>query len=86
MATFIKFCGFSGLPYHPVIEAGFRIFWALCPLGAEIDLRRRLLGRSRPGKFYWDTLIVATAWFIVIVSLVKTVEWIGNKRRARLTR
>ncbi len=82
---FIKFYGISGLPYRSWMQTGFRIFFALCSLGAAIDLRRRLLEGTRPGKFYWGALIVAAAWFIVIALLIKTVEWVASKRRGNFT-
>ena len=82
---FIKFYGISGPPYRSWIKTGFRIFFALCSLGAAIDLRRRLLEGTRPGKFYWGALVVAAAWFTVIVLLVKTVEWVAGKRRGNFT-
>ena len=82
---FIKFYGISGPPYRSWIKTGFRIFFALCSLGAAIDLRRRLLEGTRPYKFYWDGLVVAAAWFIVIVLLVKIVEWVASKRRGNFT-
>jgi hypothetical protein len=82
---FIKLYGMSGPPYRSWIKTGFRIFFALCSLGAAIELRRRLLEGTRPGKFYWGALVVAAAWFIVIVLLVKTVEWVASKRRRNFT-
>ena len=80
---FIKFYGISGPPYHPWIKTGFRIFFALCSLGAAVDLWRRLQERTRPENFYRDALAVAAVWFIVIVLLVKIVEWVANKRRGK---
>jgi hypothetical protein len=82
---FIKFYGIRGPQYHPWIKTGFRVFFALCSVGAAVDLWRRLQERVRPGSFYRDALIVAGAWFIVIVLLVKTVEWVANKRRGKST-
>jgi hypothetical protein len=82
---FIKFCGISGPPYRSWIKTGVRIFFALCSLGAAVDLRRRLLEGTGPYKFYWDTLVVAAAWFIVIVLVVKSVEWVARKRRGNFT-
>ena len=82
---FIKFYGISGPTYHPWIRTALRIFFALCSLGAAIDLRRRLVEGTRPGKFYWDALFVAVAWFIVIVLLIKTVEWAASKRKRKFT-
>lgn len=82
---FIKFYGIRGPQYHPWIRTGFRVFFALCSLGAAVDLWRRLQERVRPGTFYRDALIAAGAWFIVIVLLVKTVEWVANKRRGKST-
>ena len=82
---YVKFYGIRGPSYHPWIKTGFRIFFALCSLGAATDLLRRLLERTRPNKFYWDALVVAAAWFIIIVMLVKTVEWLASKRRAKFT-
>ena len=83
---FVKFYGIRGPSYHPWIKSGFRIFFALCSLGAAANLLRRLLERTRPNKFYWDALVVAAAWFIAIVMMVKTVEWLDSKRRARFTK
>jgi hypothetical protein len=82
---FVKFYGISGPPYRPWAKTGLRTFFALCSLGAAIDLRRRLLEGTQPDKFYWDALVVAAAWFIVIVVLVKTVEWVASKRRGKFT-
>jgi hypothetical protein len=49
-------------------------------LGAATDLLRRILERTRPNKFYLDAIVVAAAWFIVIVMLVKTVEWLAKRQ------
>jgi hypothetical protein len=80
---FIKFFGFSGPPYRRWIKTGFRIFFALCALGAGENLLRRLLERAHPPKFYSSAVLAALAWFTVIASMVKTVEWIADRKRKR---
>jgi hypothetical protein len=82
---FIKFYGISGPPYRPWVAIGFRIFFALCSLGAAEDLGRRLLQEGRPVRFYSDCLLVAVAWFTAIILLVRTVEWLNRKREKRVT-
>jgi len=82
---FIKFYGISGPPYRPWVVIGFRIFFALCSLGAAENLGRRLLPEIRPVRFYSDCLIAAAAWFAAIVLLVITVEWLNGKRKKRVT-
>jgi hypothetical protein len=78
---FIKFYGISGPPDRLWVTIAFRIFFALCSLGAADDLGRRLLQEVRPVRFYSQCLLVAAAWFAVIVLLVKTVEWLNSKRK-----
>jgi hypothetical protein len=77
---FIKFYGVNGPPYRRWIEVAFRGFFALCSLGAAEQLWRRLLERTRPAQFYRDAFLIAVAWFIVIVLMVKAVEWLSNRR------
>ena len=72
-----------GPSYNPWLKTGFRIFFALCSLGAATELLQRLSERTRPNAFYWDALVVAAAWFIVIVMLVKTVEWLAKRQATR---
>jgi len=78
---FIKFWGFSGPPYRRWVKTVFRVFCALCSLGAAEDLLRRLLERTRPAKFYGKALLITTAWFVVIVLLVKIAESIVDRKR-----
>ena len=82
---FIKFYGISGPPYRPWVAIAFRIFFALCSLGAAEDLGRRLLEGRRPVRFYSECLLVAAAWFTAIILMVRTVEWLGRKRKKRVT-
>jgi hypothetical protein len=78
---FIKFYGISGPQYRPWVAIGFRIFFALCSLGAAENLGRRLLQEVRPVQFHSECLLEAAAWFTVFVLLVKTVEWLNSKRK-----
>ncbi len=78
---FIKFYGVSGPPYRRWIEVAFRGFFALCSLGAGRELLRQLLERSRPAQFYRNAFLIAAAWFIVIVIMVKALEWLANRRK-----
>lgn len=81
---FIKFYGVSGPPYRRWIEVAFRGFVALCSLGMGEHLLRRLLERTRPAQFYRNAFLIAAAWFIAIVLMVKAVEWL-SKRRNKVT-
>ena len=78
---FIKFYGVSGPPYRRWVEAAFRGFFALCSVGAGEQLARQLMERSRPAQFYRNSFLMAVAWFIVIVMMVKAVEWLSNRRK-----
>jgi hypothetical protein len=78
---FIKCYGISGPPYRRWVTIAFRIFFALCSLGAAGDLGQLLLHEARSVPFYSRCLLVAAAWFAVIVLLVKTVEWLNSKRK-----
>jgi hypothetical protein len=82
---FIKFYGVSGPPYRPWAEISFRVFFALCLLGAAVEVARRLPQATHPVRFYPECLFVTAVWFAVIVLLVKTVEWINSKRKTRVT-
>ena len=77
---FIKFYGVSGPPYRRWVKAVFRTFFALCSLGAAEDLLRRLLERTRPANFYGKALLIAIAWFAVIVLLVRIAESIADRK------
>lgn len=74
---FIKFYGVTGPPYRLWIATAFRIFFALCSLGAVGEILRRLVERARPAKFYLSAFVIAVAWFVAIVLMVKAVEWLG---------
>src|SRR5271169_4759548 len=76
---FVKFYGVSGPPYRPWVAIGFRIFFALCLLGAAGDIGRRLLHDVRPARFYSQSCLVAAAWLVLIVLMVKTVEWLNMR-------
>jgi len=80
---FMRFYRISGPPYRKWIQTPFRIFFALCFLGAADQLWRRLLERTRPGRFYWDAFLVAVSWLVVLVLMVKIVEWVADKKRKR---
>jgi hypothetical protein len=82
---FIKFYGVNNPSYHPWAARGLRVFFALCSLGAAGDLGHRLLQIPRPVQFYWDSFVVAAVWFVAIILLVKTVEWMNSKRKRRVT-
>ena len=81
---YIKFYRVSGPPYRRSLEIGFRVFFALCAIGAGDDLVRHLLETSRPAGFYLSALRVAAMWLVAIVLMVKTVEWFGKMRRPKL--
>jgi len=78
---YIKFYGVSGPPYRHWVTIAFRGFFALCSLGAAEVLLRRLLERARPVQFYRKAFLISVAWFVVIVLMVKAVEWLAKRRR-----
>lgn len=78
---YIKFYGVSGPPYRRWITIAFRGFFALCSLGAADALLQRLLERTRPAQIYRNAFLIAVAWFIAIVVMVKAVEWLANRKR-----
>jgi len=78
---FIKFYGVNGPPYRRWIEVAFRGFVALCSLGAAVQFWRELSERTRPPQVYWNAFLIAVVGFLVIVLMVKIVEWAANRRR-----
>jgi len=59
---------------------GVRGFFASCSLGAAYALLQRLLERTRPTQFYLNAFLIGAAWFVVIVLMVKAVEWLANHK------
>ena|SRR5215472_9030550 len=82
---YIKFYGINNPYDHPWIAIGLRAFFAACSLGAADDLARRVIQRTRPARFYLDSLLVAAVWFLVIVLMVRAVEWMNSKRTRKFT-
>jgi|SRR5579863_166495 len=80
---FVKFYVHGGPPYRRGVEIGFRTFFAACSVGAGIELVEQVLERGWSLSFYERTLCVAVAWFVVIILMVKTVEWFGKRNKPR---
>ena len=78
---FIKFYGVSGPPYRRWITITIRGFFALGSLGGAVELLQRLLDRTRPVQFYRNVFVIAVAWFVVMVLMVRAVEWLANHRK-----
>jgi hypothetical protein len=77
---YVKFYGIRNPSNHPLVVIGLRVFFAACSFGAADDLAQRLFQKTRSARFYWDSVLVAAAWFLVIVFMVKTIEWMNSKR------
>jgi hypothetical protein len=80
---YLKFYGIKGPTYPFLVQLLFRSFFALCSLGAAVDLGRRLLLSARPIQFYLHCLLVGGAWFAVIVLMVLAGESMMTKREKR---
>src|SRR5215469_2690539 len=80
---YIKFYGVGAPPYRRWMVIGVRGFFASCFLGAAYGLLQRLLERTRPTQFYRNALLIGVAWFVVIVLMVKAVEWLAKRRKER---
>jgi hypothetical protein len=80
---YLKFYGVKGPTYPVWVELLFRAFFALCSLGAAVELGRRLLLSARPIQFYFHCLLVAGAWFAAIVLMVLAAESMMTKRGKR---
>jgi len=80
---FIKFYLIRNPNDHPWVSRGLRVFFALCSVGAADGLVHRLLQKAQPFRFYRESLAVAAAWFLAIILLVKTVEWMNTKLKSR---
>jgi hypothetical protein len=72
---YIKAYGISNPSDHPWIAKGLRVFFAICLLGGTYEVGHLLFQKTRPVQFYWHSFLVAAAWFVVIVVMVKIVEW-----------
>ena len=77
---YLKFYGIKGPTYPVWVQLMFRTFFALCSLGAAVELGRRLLLNARPVQFYLNCLLVAGAWFAAIVLMVLAAESMMTKR------
>src|ERR1700756_3129079 len=77
---YLKFYGIKGPAYPVWVQFLFRAFFALCSLGAAVELGRRLLLNVRPIQFYFHCLLVAGASFGVIVLMVLAAESIMAER------
>ena len=80
---YLKFYGIKGPAYPVWVQFLFRTFFALCSLGAAVELGRRLLLSARPIQFYFHCLLVAGAWFAAIVLMVLAAESMMTKRGKR---
>ena len=80
---YLKFYGVKGPTYPDWVQLFFRTFFALCSLGAAVDLGRRLLLSARPIQFYFHCLLVAGASFAAIVLMVLAAESMMKKRGKR---
>jgi hypothetical protein len=76
----LKFYGIKGPTYPVWVQLPFRVFFALCSLGAAVGLGRLLLQSGHPVRFYAECLLVAGAWFAAIVLMVFAAESIIRKR------
>jgi len=80
---YLKFYGINGPTYPVWVQLLFRTFFALCSLGAAVELGRRLLLSARPIQFYFYCLLAAGAWFAAIVLMVLAAESMMTKRGKR---
>jgi len=80
---YLKFYGIRGPRYPVWVQSVFRIFFALCSLGAAVELGRLLLLSARSVQFYFHCLLAAGAWFATIVLMVLAVESRIIKREER---
>jgi hypothetical protein len=80
---YLKFYGIKGPAYPVWVQFLFRTFFALCSLGAAVELGRRLLLSARPIQFYFHCLLAAGACFGVIVLMVLAAESMMTKRGTR---
>jgi hypothetical protein len=80
---YLKFYGIKGPAYPVWVQLLFRTFFALCSLGAAVELGRRLLLSARPIQFYFHFLLVAGACFAAIVLMVLAAESMMTKRGKR---
>jgi hypothetical protein len=80
---YLKFYGIKGPTYPVWVQLLFRTFFALCSLGAAVELGRRPLLSARPIQFYSYCLLAAGAWFAAIVLIVLAAESMMTKRGKR---
>jgi hypothetical protein len=80
---YLKFYGIKGPTYPVWVQLLFRTFFALCSLGAAVELGRRLLLSACPIQFYSYCLLAAGAWFAAIVLIVLAAESMMTKRGKR---
>src|SRR6476660_7369653 len=80
---YLKFYGIKGPAYPHWIQLPFRGFFALCSLGAASELWRQLLYGGRTGRFYFECLLAAGAWFGVIVIMVRIAESVMNNGESK---
>ena len=71
---YLKFYRIKGPEYPMSVQLPFRIFFALCSVGAAVELVRRLFPLSRTTEFYRQCFLAGLGWLGAIVLIVVVVE------------
>jgi len=71
---YLKFYRIKGPGYPMSVQLPFRVFFALCSVGAAVELGRRLLPLSRTTQLYRQCFLVGLGWLGAIVLIVVVVE------------
>jgi hypothetical protein len=80
---YIKFYRIKGPVYPLWVQLPFRTFFAICSLGAAVELGRQLLYRGHTVQFYFKSLLAAGAWFGVIAFMVVVAESMMKSRESK---
>jgi len=77
---YLKFYGIKGPTYPVWVQLLFRTFFAVCSVGAAVELGRQLLRSVRSVQFYFHCILAAGACFGGIVLMVLVADSMMKNR------
>jgi hypothetical protein len=83
---FIKFWMLRPAPYTQRVKVIFRLFFLACVIGGVWQLADTIASFRKPAMFYLSALPFTIAWLVVFFLMLRAVEWMNVKWRARQTR
>jgi len=80
---FIKFWTLNPAPYTPRVKLIFRIFFLACVVSSGWGLAVTIIRSGKPAMLYLSALPFTCAWLVVFFFMLRWLEWMKLKRRAK---